>query len=197
MEQFTPEQALNAYRSFSLKVLRKNLNNPSFIQSAILTRNPGLVMNLLEQFSTGDPDHMVERFTFFFQTIQEFGIVYPLEDFVYDVALHYLLKVYSDISIEKDPNIYKSIQLIVKYGIGVNGSLSTEEEPIPIFIAAEKYRMYNLMDFILQQPVFILHPEYLTVINEDLVDIDRIREEILVRLHGGTRSNKRSRYDLD
>lgn len=196
MEEFTPERIAELRLNHQL-TYPENLNNPSFIRSIIQLNRPEIVGVLLAFIAEGYPDYMVQRFTYVFEVIRQLGISYRPEDYVFEPTLSYLLVEYSNIQTGKNPEVLKSIELLVKYGIGVNGELSTEEEPIPIFIAAERYRNYELMQFIMNQPEFILRPEYLTMINQDLEPLDSIREEFITRLRGGIRSNKRSRYELD
>ena len=87
----------------------------------------------------------------------------------------------------------------------LNGKVFQEaEEPLPLLIAAIKYRMFSLVDHIFSCPDLIITPEMLNWVNSQFEPIDRVRETMLSRLRGtisrenmGEGARKRSRYELE
>jgi len=66
----------------------------------------------------------------------------------------------------------------------------------PLFLAALDAHNYGVVDLLLANPKFVMQPDYLEFIEEQLQPLTRIRNEI-VRRHGSSllAGKKRSRYD--
>jgi hypothetical protein len=99
---------------------------------------------------------------------------------------------------DKTGDVYRlTMKLMVDNGLNPNKQINGE----PMFIMAFKAHNYSLMQQLLQNPNFVILPEYLEIVNNGMAPLDQMRETMLSRLRpaslGVSKKRMRSRYDPD
>lgn len=100
----------------------------------------------------------------------------------------------------QEARIYND-EIIAMFNAGLSPNVNIDGEPI--FLYAFRVHDYPLMSYLITNPQLQLKPEYLDIINQELIPLDQIRETMIQRLRPSPYglipepSRKRTRYALD
>ncbi len=106
---------------------------------------------------------------------------------------YYVGDIVCDIITEQLPIRNDIFGLMFRYGLSSNSEIGDK----PFYLFALQYRDYSTMELLMFTPGFSLTPELLSEFNKEVEAIDRLREQMISRLHPGRQPLKRSRYELD
>jgi hypothetical protein len=114
-----------------------------------------------------------------------------------------VVRIHSLLLAGMSPNIVTQRRECLRHGEVVREA----SEPLPLLVAAIKYRMFGLVDHIFNNPNLVVTPDMLSYVNAWFEPIDRIRETMISRINPGSEisdlpnpeegSRKRSRYELN